>query len=171
MTVVSWSFIFLCLMIIVMKTFVPVILFVLISFIVGYISMLLQQEALLNWYPSLDKSSLTPSGYVFSIVWGVLYLLMGLSAGIIWSMHSTYSWVLTLLFVVQLVFNLLWSLCFFYFESPVLGFAVLIVLFMFVMLYVAGCYTQNKFAAIINIPYLLWLLFAGYLNAYVAMNN
>ena len=104
-----------------MKTFVPVILFVLISFIVGYISMLLQQEALLNWYPSLDKSSLTPSGYVFSIVWGVLYLLMGLSAGIIWSMHSTYSWVLTLLFVVQLVFNLLWSLCFFYFESPVLG--------------------------------------------------
>ena len=86
-------------------------------------------------------------------------------------MHSTYSWVLTLLFVVQLVFNLLWSLCFFYFESPVLGFAVLIVLFMFVMLYVAGCYTQNKFAAIINIPYLLWLLFAGYLNAYVAMNN
>ena len=45
-----------------MKTFVPVILFVLISFIVGYISMLLQQEALLNWYPSLDKSSLTPPG-------------------------------------------------------------------------------------------------------------
>lgn len=154
-----------------MKTFVPIVLFVLVSFIVGYISMLLQQEALMTWYPSLVKSSLTPPGYVFSIVWGVLYLLMGVSAGIIWSMRSTYSWALILLFVVQLVFNLLWTLCFFYFRSPVLGFAVLVVLFMFVMLYVAGCYTQSKFAAIVNIPYLLWLLFAGYLNVYVAMNN
>ena len=154
-----------------MKTFVPIVFFVLVSFIVGYISMLLQQEALMTWYPSLVKSSLTPPGYVFSIVWGVLYLLMGVSAGIIWSMRSTYSWALILLFVVQLVFNLLWTLCFFYFRSPVLGFAVLVVLFMFVMLYVAGCYTQSKFAAIVNIPYLLWLLFAGYLNVYVAMNN
>ena len=154
-----------------MKAFVPVVVFVLMSFMVGYISMLLQHEALLEWYPTLDKSSLTPPGYLFAIVWGVLYLLMGLSAGIIWSMHTTYSWVLTLLFVVQLVFNLLWSLCFFYFKSPILGFAVLVVLFMFVALYVAGCYTQNKFAAIINFPYLLWLLFAGYLNVYVAMNN
>ena len=170
MTVISWSFIFL-LTTVVMKTFVPIVFFVLLSFIVGYISMLLQHESLMNWYPLLEKSSLTPPGYVFSVVWGVLYLLMGISAGIVWSGHSTSSWMLTLLFVVQLAFNLLWSLCFFYFRSPILGFAVLVVLFMLVMLYVAGCYTQNKFAAIINIPYLMWLLFAGYLNVYVAMNN
>jgi tryptophan-rich sensory protein len=154
-----------------MKTFVPILQFVLISFLVGYISMLLQRDAMMEWYPTLEKSSLTPPGMVFSIVWSVLYLLMGISAGIVWSMHSVYSWSLILLFFVQLALNLGWSFSFFYMQSPVLGFAVLVVLFMFVVLYVAACYTQNKWAAIMNIPYLLWLLFAGYLNLYVVMRN
>ncbi len=154
-----------------MKAFVPILQFVLISFLVGYLSMLLQRESMITWYPTLIKSALTPPGNVFAIVWSVLYLLMGISAGIVWSMHSVYSWSLILLFFVQLALNLGWSFSFFYMQSPVLGFAVLVVLFMFVVLYVAACYTQNKWAAIMNIPYLLWLLFAGYLNLYVVMRN
>ena len=154
-----------------MKTFVPILQFVFISFLVGYISMLLQREAMIAWYPTLVKSPLTPPGIVFSIVWSVLYLLMGISAGLVWNTHSMYSWMLVLLFIVQLVLNLVWSFCFFYMQSPVLGFAILVVLFMFVVLYAAGCYTQNKWATIINIPYMLWLMFAGYLNLYVVMNN
>ena len=113
-----------------MKRFVPVLFFVLLSYFVGYISMLLQYDALQVWYPSLVKSPLTPPGYVFSIVWGVLYLLMGISAGIVWSMRTVYSWVLAVLFFVQLAFNLLWTFCFFYLESPVLGLAVLVIFFM-----------------------------------------
>lgn len=154
-----------------MKTFVPILQFVLISFLVGYISMLLQRDAMMEWYPTLEKSSLTPPGMVFSIVWSVLYLLMGISAGLVWSTRTVYSWVLVLLFILQLALNLLWTFCFFYMKSPMLGFVVLVVLFMLVVLYVAGCYTQRKWSAIINIPYLLWLLFAGYLNWYVVMNN
>jgi tryptophan-rich sensory protein len=154
-----------------MKTFVPILQFVLISFLVGYISMLLQREAMMEWYPALEKSSLTPPGMVFSIVWSVLYLLMGISAGLVWSTRTVYSWALILMFILQLALNLLWTFCFFYMKSPMLGFVVLVVLFMLVVLYVAGCYTQHKWSAIINIPYLLWLLFAGYLNWYVVMNN
>lgn len=154
-----------------MKAFVPILQFVLISFIVGYVSMLLQRESMMVWYPTLDKSALTPPGIVFSIVWSVLYLLMGISAGLIWNTRTVYSWVLILLFIVQLVLNLLWTFCFFYMQSPIIGFAVLVVLFMVVVLYVAGCYTQHKWAAIMNIPYLLWLIFAGYLNLYVVINN
>ena len=56
-------------------------------------------------------------------------------------------------------------------QSPVMGFAVLVALFMVVVLYVAGGYTLHHWAAIMNIPYLLWLAFAGYLNWYVVMNN
>lgn len=153
------------------KTLVPVILFVLLSFLVGYISMLMQRNAMLEWYPYIEKSFLTPPGLVFSITWSVLYLLMGISAGLVWKPKTMYAWMLELLFVVQLALNLLWSFCFFYMHSPVLGFAVLVVLFMFVVLYVAGCYIQNKCAAIINLPYILWLIFAGYLNLYVVMNN
>lgn len=154
-----------------MKAFVPILQFVLISFLVGYLSMLLQRDAMITWYPTLVKSDLTPPGTVFAVVWSVLYLLMGISAGIVWSMRAMYSWMLALLFVIQLLLNLAWSFSFFYMKSPVLGFAVLVVLFMFVALYVAGCFTQNKWAAIMNFPYLLWLLFAGYLNLYVVMNN
>lgn len=154
-----------------MKRLVPILFFVLLSYFVGYLSMLFQQEALQVWYPSLDKSFLTPPGYVFSIVWAVLYLLMGISAGIIWSMRTVYSWVLAVLFFVQLAFNLLWSVCFFYLQSPLLGFVVLVVFFMLLVVYVAGCYKQNRLSAILNIPYLLWLLFAGYLNCYIVFNN
>ena len=154
-----------------MKAFVPILQFVLISFLVGYISMLLQREALMTWYPTLVKSSLTPPGQVFAIVWSVLYLLMGISAGLVWNTRTMYSWVLILMFVIQLTLNLLWSFSFFYMQSPVMGFAVLVVLFMVVVLYVAGCYTQQKWAAIMNIPYLLWLIFAGYLNLFVVINN
>ncbi len=154
-----------------MKRFVPILQFVFVSFLVGYISMLLQRDAMVTWYPTLVKSALTPPGYVFAVVWSVLYLLMGISAGLVWNSRAMYSWMLVLLFVVQLVLNLAWSFCFFYMKSPVLAFAVLVVLFMFVVLYVAGSYTRNRWAAIMNIPYLLWLGFAGYLNLYVVMNN
>lgn len=154
-----------------MRRFLPILLFVLLSFFVGYVSMLLQQEALQGWYPSLIKSSLTPPGIVFSIVWGVLYLLMGISAGIVWNMRTVYSWVLAVLFFVQLALNLLWSLCFFYLQSPLLGFVVLVVFFMVLAVYVAGCYKQNRMSALLNIPYLLWLLFAGYLNFYIVLYN
>ena len=154
-----------------MKAFVPILQFVLISFLVGYISMLLQRESLVMWYPTLVKSSLTPPGNVFAIVWSVLYLLMGISAGLIWNTRTVYSWVLILMFFVQLALNLLWSFSFFYMQSPVMGFAVLVVLFMAVVLYAAGSYTLHKWAAFMNIPYLLWLLFAGYLNWIVVLNN
>ena len=154
-----------------MKTFVPVILFVLISFIVGYISMLLQQEALLNWYPSLDKSSLTPPGYVFALVWGVLYVLMGVSAGLVWSRRISTTWVLMLLFAIQLFLNLLWSFSFFFLQQPFVAFVVLIALFLTVAAYAVGCYGQRPLAAYLNIPYLLWLLFAAYLNGYVIAFN
>ena len=156
---------------ILMKAFVPILQFVLISFLVGYISMLLQRDSMVTWYPALVKSSLTPPGTVFAVAWGILYLLMGISAGLVWNKRTISSWALILLFVVQLALNLLWSYCFFYLQLPVLGFAVLVVLFMLVVLYVSACYTQHKWAALINIPYLLWLIFAGYLNLFVVLNN
>lgn len=154
-----------------MKAFVPILQFVLMAFLIGYISMLLQRDSMMVWYPTLVKSSLTPPGIVFSIVWTILYLLMGISAGLVWNTRTVYSWGLILLFILQLALNLLWTFCFFYMKSPVLGFVVLVVLFMLVVLYVSGCYTQHKWSAIMNIPYLLWLIFAGYLNWYVVMNN
>ena len=154
-----------------MKTFKYSILFILLSLLVGYVSMLVQSESMESWYPFLDKSSLTPPGYVFSLVWGALYVLMGLSAGIVWGKRTSATRVLMFLFGVQLFLNLLWSFTFFYAQMPLLAFVVLVALFFVVALYVLGCYGQYRLAMFLNIPYLLWLLFAAYLNVYIVLFN
>ncbi len=154
-----------------MKRLLPILQFVVISFVVGYLSRVLQGTSMEAWYPGLVKSSLTPPGYIFSLVWGVLYLLMGISAGIVWSARTVYSWVLTVLFAVQLLLNLAWSFAFFWMRSPVAGILVLALLLACVAFYVIGCYNQSRVAAYLNIPYLMWLVFALYLNSYIVMSN
>ena len=133
--------------------------------------MLLQSESIATWYPLLEKSSLTPPGYVFSLVWGVLYIIMGVSAGLVWDSRNSGSWVLMLLFAVQLFLNLLWSFTFFYLRQPLVALVVLIALFLAVSAYVIGCYSYRRLAAFLNVPYLLWLLFAAYLNVYIMVFN
>lgn len=154
-----------------MKTLLSSLGFIFVSLLVGYVSMLLQSDSLITWYPLLQKSALTPPGIVFSLVWGVLYILMGLSAGIVWSARTPSTWVLIMLFAIQLFMNLLWSFSFFFMQQPLLALVVLIALFLTVAAYVLGCYTQRPLAAYLNIPYLLWLLFAAYLNGYVVVYN
>ncbi len=154
-----------------MKTFLSILKFVVISLLVGYVSMLLQSESIATWYPLLEKSSLTPPGYVFSLVWGVLYIIMGVSAGLVWDSRNSGSWVLMLLFAVQLFLNLLWSFTFFYLRQPLVALVVLIALFLAVSAYVIGCYSYRRLAAFLNVPYLLWLLFAAYLNVYIMVFN
>ena len=153
------------------RTFLSVLKFVVLSLLVGYVSSLLQRESMSTWYPLLNKSSLTPPGNVFALVWGVLYILMGISAGLVWGRRTSASWMLLLMFLVQLFRNLLWSFCFFYMQLPLLALVVLLALFLTVAAYVVGCYGQNRLAAFLNVPYMLWLLFATYLNGYVVVFN
>lgn len=155
----------------VMKRIVPILSFVIISLLVGYVSKVIQEPAMQDWYPALAKSSLNPPGIVFAIVWPVLYLLMGISAGIIWNMRSIYTWLTMLLFFVQLGLNLVWSVTFFGFQSPIMGFLVLVLLLVAVVLYAAAAFMQNRIAAYLNVSYILWLLFAMYLNGYVMIYN
>ena len=155
----------------VMKRFLPILSFVVISFAVGYLSSMIQEPSMQEWYPSLVKSSLNPPGIVFAIVWPVLYLLMGISAGIIWNMRSIYTWLTIFLFFVQLGLNLLWSVTFFGMQAPVVALVVLTLLFVAVLMYMAIAYMQRHLVAYLNIPYLLWLLFALYLNGFVVLYN
>ena len=67
--------------------------------------------------------------------------------------------------------HLLWSFTFFYLRQPLIAFVVLIALFLAVSAYVIGCYGYRRIAAWLNVPYMLWLLFAAYLNGYVVVFN
>lgn len=154
-----------------MKRVVPIIVFVTICLLVGYMSRLLQAFSLEYWYPTLTISPLSPPGVAFPIVWGILYLLMGVSAGLMWGVRSIYSNLLLTLFTLQLLLNVLWSFCFFYMQSPLMGLVILLALDMIVIMYVAGSFMVRRLCGWLLVPYVIWLLFATYLNGFVAVYN
>ncbi len=154
-----------------MKRFLSILLWVIICLVVGGIASYMQSDALAEWYPYLQKSSLTPPGLVFPIVWGALYLLMGISVGLLWGVRSIYSTILYLLFVMQLVLNFLWSIFFFTFRSPVLGLIDIIMLDVFVVLYFVGAFVVKRISAWLFVPYIVWLLLATYMNIYIVLYN
>ena len=150
---------------------VSILSWIIICLFLGYMSSLMQSDSLVEWYPALVRSPLTPPDWVFPFTWTILYILMGISVGMLYNVRSIHTRFLYVLFVVQLVLNLLWSLFFFYFRSPVMGFMDILFLDMFVLLYFVGAYVVKRGAAFIMLPYIMWLLFATYLNGYIMLYN
>ena len=101
---------------------------------------------------------------VFPIVWSILYLLMSISYYIVSNSNSEYKDEAKTAYVVQLIINSLWSLIFFGFEAYLLAFIWIIILLILVIIMIVNFYKVNKTAAYLQIPYVLWIIFAGYLN-------
>ena len=116
------------------------------------------------WYQELNKSSLNPPGYVFGIVWPILYLLMSISA--FRTFNETKN-----LFLIQLLFNAIWSWLFFAFQMPLIALLnIWLLIYLNIKLNLKMFY-QDKLSALLFIPYVLWLLFASYLNLFIVLNN
>ena len=116
-----------------------------------------------SWYQSIEKSSLTPAPYVFGIVWPILYLSMGVVS--YYKSSKIYY-----LYLFQLLLNGSWSWLFFYFNLP------LIALIDIYLLILINCLIQqkiitNKVLFFIYLPYLLWILYASYLNLIIVLLN
>lgn len=156
-----------------MKKILFVILAVAICFGVGLTARFFQAESIHVWYPMLVKPDITPPDIVFPIAWGIIYLCMGLSVGLIWSEKMPKGKIaLTFVFFLQLVLNFSWSINFFYLRSPLLGFANLVALDLAVVLYVLCAWFLNKrFSAWLFAPCLVWLALATYLNGYIMLYN
>lgn len=138
---------------------------------VGCTASYFQSESILNWYPALEKPSCTPPDIAFPIAWSFIYLCMGISIGLIWHIWTIRRQMIIRLFGFQLLFNFTWSIFFFYFRSPLLGFANILVLDVLVIYYMIESYPVRKSSAYLFVPYLLWLLLATYLNGYILMYN
>lgn len=106
-----------------MKRIIPILIAILICFSVGCTASYFQSESILNWYPALEKPSCTPPDIAFPIAWSFIYLCMGISIGLIWHIWTIRRQMIIRLFGFQLLFNFTWSIFFFYFRSPLLGFA------------------------------------------------
>jgi len=116
------------------------------------------------WYQALIKSPLNPPGYVFGIVWPILYLLMSISA--FRTFNETKN-----LFLIQLLFNALWSWLFFAFQMP---FIALLNIWLLIYLNIKinlKMFYIDKLSGLLFIPYVLWLFFASYLNLFIVFNN
>ena len=143
-----------------------VIISILACFAAGGIGSLFTSKAIPAWYPGLKKPPYTPPNWVFGPVWTTLYILMGISAFLIWQKGlSTYGVLLAfILFWVQLIFNALWSIIFFGVKSKGGGIIVIIVLWLLILVTIITSFQVSVWAGILLIPYILWVSVATYLN-------
>ena len=144
----------------------------LIALAVGVLSGILTRGSMQLYTDMITKPPLSPPGWLFPVVWTILYILMGVGAAMIWSETPGAARSRGLnLYVAQLVVNFFWSLIFF--NGQAYGFAALwlILLWVLVFLMILQFWKINKTAAYLQIPYLLWLSFAAYLNIAVWLIN
>ncbi len=121
-------------------------------------------------YGSLEKPPLAPPSILFPIVWTVLYVLMGISYGILQS-NSLVDSEINSIYYAQLFVNALWPIFFFVLKWRLFAFVWIILLAILVINMIVKFYSKNKTAGLIQIPYLLWTLFATYLNIAIYLLN
>lgn len=139
--------------------------FILLSVGTGVLAALLTSGGTDLYNGTLIKPPLSPPAVLFPIVWTVLYTLMGISAANVWLSPESKDRKTGLnLFVAQLVVNFFWSLIFFNAQAFGFAFLWLLLLWVLIVLMILSFYKTDKLAALLQIPYLLWVSFAGYLN-------
>ncbi len=123
-----------------------------------------------NSYVDLNKIIDVP-GYIFPIVWRILYLLMGISLYIIYESYGYNKKSAIKIYFIQLLVNSFWTLIFFGFKLYLLGFIWILFLIVLVIIMIVKFYNINKLSGLMNIPYLFWLIFAGFLNLSIVILN
>ena len=117
-----------------------------------------------GWYEELVKSPLNPPGYVFGIVWPILYLLMGivsfLAAEKIWK-----------LFIIQLALNAAWSWIFFYYQLPIIALLDIALLMLINAMILSNLKSFSRALFLLYLPYMLWLCLAAFLNISIIYLN
>ena len=123
------------------------------------------------WYYNLTKPSLAPPDWIFLPVWSILYFSMLIALLLYLFKPAQNKKSGYIYFAVQLILNLLWAIVFFYLKNMFLALIVIILLDIFVILTIKSFYKVSKISGLILIPYLIWILFATYLNiGYLVLN-
>ncbi|MDO8517174.1 MAG: TspO/MBR family protein [Nanoarchaeota archaeon] len=121
-----------------------------------------------QWYESI-KPSITPPSYIFPIAWTILFILIGFSIYFSWTnSNKNQKTKLAILFAINLIANVLWSLLFFSIKQTQLAFLDLIIIWASTLYLIIFLWKINKKSALLLIPYILWLSFAGILNYLIA---
>ena len=162
----------------------------------GFVGSLFTISSVSTWYVALNKAPLNPPAWVFAPVWTALYMIMGVALFLVWKNDwrisrplKTYEgrawnpwsrrfWTgdwqkanIIAVFLVQLLFNTLWSYVFFGLRQPGWAFFELVALWFSVVYVMVNFYRVSKAAAWLLLPYILWITFAAYLNCWIWLVN
>ncbi len=155
------------------KSVLVLIGFIILAQLAGVIGSVFTAGSVDIWYPTINKPSFTPPGWVFGPVWITLYTLMGISAYLIWRKGWSNPQVKSALriFFCQLILNALWSILFFGLHWLFWAFVEIAVLWLLILLMILKFRKISPIASYLQIPYLLWVTFAGILNLAIWLLN
>lgn len=122
-------------------------------------------RAVKEWYPSLKKPSWNPPSWAFGPIWTILYILMAISAWLVWKEGGLMQQIIPLsLFGIQLIFNVVWSWLFFYKRSIRGGLYEIVMLWILILATLLAFWSATIIAGLLFVPYLVWVSIASYLN-------
>lgn len=141
--------------------------------LVGVTAGIFTMAAIPTWYATLIKPSFAPPNWIFGPVWTVLYFLMGVAFYLVWKQgwHKKKIATAGTYFLVQLGLNFIWSLTFFGLRSPSMALVVIIAMWTTIVMTIIKFYSLSKMASYLLVPYILWVSFAGILNAAIVILN
>lgn len=145
---------------------------ILVPLAIGGIAGIATSREVDGWYQLLQKPDFNPPNWILGPVWTVLYIVMGISFYIIWKTNTTESKkTATFIYGLQLLFNFLWSILFFYFHLIFLAIIDIFILWSLILYMIYLFRKINPAAGLMNIPYLLWVSFATVLNISIWLLN
>ena len=154
-----------------MRRALPIVGFVLLCLAAGWVSGLTTEAAIVPWYRPLAKPPWTPPELAFPIAWTILYVLMGIAAGLVWRGRHRGRRRAVGLFLIQLALNVLWSPVFFGLHAPAAGLAVILLLLAALVATLVAFFPVSRAAFWLMVPYLAWVGYAATLNLGICLLN
>lgn len=140
--------------------------------LIGYFLGTITHVNITTWYQTLHKSSLTPPAIVFPIVWSILYAMIAVSGWFLWHhRHQPKAKTALGFYSAQMILNWAWSPLFFNFHLIGLSFCCIVLIILLTLITILLTRKGFRFSSNMLIPYLIWLIFAGYLNAAIWVLN
>ena len=133
----------------------------------GFLGSFATMDSVNTWYADLSRPSFTPPDWAFGVVWPILYVMMGISAFMIWNkgLSSRQVKVALGLFILQLVLNGLWTPIFFGLHMIALALVEIVLLWVAILMTILSFWRISKSATFLLLPYIVWVSFAVVLNA------
>lgn len=147
--------------------------FIALPLIIGFTAGIATASGIGSWYSGLTKPWFNPPSYLFGPVWTALYTLMGIGSWMIWKSNAakTAKNRALLIYGLSLMLNFVWSFLFFYFNQPLWALIEIAALWLVIVWLIKTWLPIKRTAALIQVPYLLWVSFATILNAALVYLN